>query len=141
MRSERRRGRQGRRRGGSPRMDRGGHEPEDALPGGRPRLAAWRESSLESLTRSPSMKFPAPLSRRPFLILLLASLVAPTALLRADEKPAGPKTVRLLTIGNSFSNNATKYLEDLVKADGNVLVRGNLSIGGSPLELHWGKVE
>lgn len=49
------------------------------------------------------------------------------------------KTVRLLTIGNSFSQNATKYLSGLVEAAGHELVHQPLAIGGATLELHANK--
>ena len=42
-----------------------------------------------------------------------------------------PKTVRILTIGNSFSANATKYLNDLAKAGGHKLIHNSLVIGGA----------
>ncbi len=51
-----------------------------------------------------------------------------------------PKTVRLLTIGNSFTQNATRYLASLAKVDGNRLVHLPLVVGGSALSLHWEKV-
>lgn len=56
--------------------------------------------------------------------------------------PAAPaKTVRLLTIGNSFSGNATHFLGDLAKAKGNVLVHQPMSIGGAAMEVHWTKIQ
>src|SRR5579872_5053748 len=61
---------------------------------------------------------------------------------RASARPAAPaRTVRLLTIGNSFSGNATHYLGDLAKSDGNALVHQPMSVGGAPMELHWGKIQ
>jgi len=61
---------------------------------------------------------------------------------RAAARPAAPaRTVRLLTIGNSFSGNATHYLGDLAKADGNALVHQPMSVGGAPMELHWEKIQ
>ncbi|MEY5015990.1 MAG: hypothetical protein RIS92_2348 [Verrucomicrobiota bacterium] len=53
--------------------------------------------------------------------------------------PANVKTVRLLTIGNSFSANATKYLEPLAKAAGHVLVHKPIVVGGASLQLHWNR--
>ncbi len=50
------------------------------------------------------------------------------------------KTVRVLTIGNSFSRNATHYLGDLAEAMGNKLVHGAIVVGGASLELHAGKM-
>ena len=71
------------------------------------------------------------------LILVLAPLVFGGASAAADE----PKTVRLLTVGNSFSQNATKYLDDLVKGSGDVLIHHQAAIGGGSLEQHWEKYE
>jgi hypothetical protein len=48
--------------------------------------------------------------------------------------------VRLLTIGNSFSANATRYLGDLAKAGGNTLIHRSIVVGGASLELHAGKM-
>ena len=49
----------------------------------------------------------------------------------------GPKHVRLLAIGNSFSQNATHYLPGIVEAAGDKLTFRTISIGGCPLERHW----
>lgn len=64
------------------------------------------------------------------LLLALWAVAAPQA-----------KTVRLLTIGNSFSGNATRYLGDLAKARGHVLVHQPMSIGGASMEVHWTKIQ
>lgn len=58
-----------------------------------------------------------------------------------DAAAGQPVTVRLLTIGNSFSQNATKYLDDLAAADGNVLVHQGAVIGGCTFSQHWARVE
>ena len=52
-----------------------------------------------------------------------------------------PKTVRILTIGNSFSANATKYLQDLTKAGGHTLIHNSLVIGGSSFQVHADKTK
>jgi hypothetical protein len=54
---------------------------------------------------------------------------------------ADARTLRLFTVGNSFSNNATKYLPDLVKAGGHELILGKAQTGGCSLERHWNAVE
>lgn len=61
----------------------------------------------------------------------------------AKLAPAGPsrKTVRLLTIGNSFSRNATHWLADLTAAAGHELIHHPLVVGGAPLSLHWDRAE
>jgi hypothetical protein len=69
-------------------------------------------------------------------IALLLGFVL-TSLLAA-EKPRGT-TIKLLTVGNSFSQNATKYLDRIVEADGNVLVHHRCVIGGSGPEQHLAK--
>ncbi len=61
----------------------------------------------------------------------------------ADRSPAaspeGQQHVRILTIGNSFTVNATRYLDEITEAEGHQLTHKMLSIGGSPLELHASK--
>lgn len=51
------------------------------------------------------------------------------------------KTVRLLTVGNSFSRNATTYLGEIAKADGNRLVHSDCIIWGGSISQHWARVE
>lgn len=59
-----------------------------------------------------------------------------------STKPAHKeKTIRLLTVGNSFSGNAVTYLNDLVAAAGHKLVLGRADLPGCWLELHWRHVE
>lgn len=68
--------------------------------------------------------------------LLLAS-GSDSRVLRAAEKPV--KTVRLLTVGNSFSQNATRQLGNLTTNAGHVLIHQPIVVGGASLELHWGR--
>ncbi len=78
------------------------------------------------------------------LALTLAAWLAPFPLGSLRAGPAGPpktKTVRLLTVGNSFSQNATRYLDGLVKAAGHTLIHRPLVIGGASLEVHWAKAQ
>lgn len=82
------------------------------------------------------------LTRRLALLFLVTSALG----LTAAEKPAAPasstgKTVRLLVVGNSFSGNATRHLGDLAKANGDTLIMRSCSVGGSSMELHWGKAQ
>lgn len=65
-----------------------------------------------------------------FVLLFVARLTA-------DEG----QTVRLLTIGNSFSANATRFLGDLAKAGGHQLIHRPIVVGGASLELHAGKMQ
>lgn len=50
---------------------------------------------------------------------------------------AQDQTIRILAIGNSFSEDAIEnYLYDLAKADNKKVIIGNLYIGGASIELH-----
>lgn len=82
--------------------------------------------------------------RRQLLLLVLAwavSTVRPCALTAADPAAAAPKTIRLFTVGNSFSQNATKYLADIAKTAGDTLIQGRAVIGGSSPAVHWARIE
>lgn len=50
-------------------------------------------------------------------------------------------TLRLFVVGNSFSNNATRFLPDLAKAGGHELIIGKAQTGGCSLERHWNAIE
>lgn len=81
------------------------------------------------------------------ILILLAGLAAAFSL-SAQEKypnnplPVNPDTLRILAIGNSFSDDATQYLPDLLEAAGihNVIL-GRLYIGGCTLERHCKEFE
>lgn len=51
------------------------------------------------------------------------------------------KLLKILAIGNSFSEDATRYLHQLAKAAGIDTKIANLYIGGCPLERHWKNIE
>lgn len=63
--------------------------------------------------------------------ILCTAIVLPAA-----DRERSPKTVRLLTVGNSFSRNATRYLADLAKADGHRLIHVPAVIGGAAFSTH-----
>ncbi|HYH67216.1 MAG TPA: DUF4886 domain-containing protein [Urbifossiella sp.] len=75
------------------------------------------------------------LTRR-FAALLLGLALLPPVVTAQEQR----KTVRLLTVGNSFSENATKYLAKIVEADGNALVHHRCVIGGSGPDQHLAKI-
>lgn len=57
--------------------------------------------------------------------------------LRGDNVAAAPKrTVRVLTIGNSFAGNACKYLKQIAADGGVEMVIGTANLGGCTLERH-----
>lgn len=60
----------------------------------------------------------------------------------ADVAPSKTaKTVRLLTVGNSFSQNATRFLPGLAKAGGHELIHRPIVVGGASLQLHAEKAQ
>lgn len=70
---------------------------------------------------------------RPLLLFVL--------LLSAASGFSEGRTVRLLTVGNSFSRNATNHLGGLAKAGGHTLVHRSIVVGGASLELHATKAQ
>lgn len=53
------------------------------------------------------------------------------------DKPSKDSVIKILAIGNSFSDDALEhYLYGLAKAGGYKVIIGNLYIGGAPLDLH-----
>ena len=54
-----------------------------------------------------------------------------------QNKPSKDGVIRILAIGNSFSDDAIEhYLFDLAKAEGYTVIIGNLYVAGAPLDLH-----
>lgn len=66
-----------------------------------------------------------------FSFLILAITLFLPALSAAQRD-----SLKLLTIGNSFSNDALGYLPNIAEAGGKTLLVGRASIGGCPLERH-----
>lgn len=66
------------------------------------------------------------------LFLLLAVALLPVS--------AAARTLRLFTVGNSFSNNAVRYLPDLAKEGGHTLIIGKAVKGGCSFQQHWDAV-
>lgn len=67
-----------------------------------------------------------------FRIVLLLLLALPFV--------AGARTLRLFTVGNSFSQNTTHYLPELAKEGGHELIIGRAVKGGGSLQQHWDAV-
>jgi len=85
--------------------------------------------------------FHAAVRTAPIMIAACLACVAVTS--RADG-PGGddaPHTVRLLTVGNSLSQDATRWLGHLARAAGRVLEREECVVGGASLEQHWRRAE
>ena len=79
-------------------------------------------------------------SRRGFHLFLASLLIATASMATAaDQTQPEKKTVRLLTIGNSFSRNATRYLPQLTEAGGHQLIHHPIVVGGASMQLHADK--
>ncbi|TWT59285.1 DUF4886 domain-containing protein [Allorhodopirellula solitaria] len=75
------------------------------------------------------------------LLIAIAYGLGSPATAQTPQTQSNPqqKHVRILTVGNSFTHNATRYLDELVAAAGHRLTHKMLSISGSPLRLHASK--
>lgn len=74
-----------------------------------------------------------------FTALLLA--VLGSGLIARAESAAPGRPVKLLTIGNSFADNATQYLPDLAQAEGKKLIIFRANLGGHSLQQHVGYLQ
>ncbi len=75
------------------------------------------------------------LKKARFVVLLLA--MAQTGF----SQQTASDTLRLFLIGNSFSQNASRYLPQLATEGGHTLVLGRAELGGCSLQRHWQHVE
>lgn len=70
-----------------------------------------------------------------FIILIALTIFQVYSL--PAQKVKDPDVLKILAIGNSFSEDALEnYLFDLAKANNKKIVIGNMYIGGAPIELH-----
>lgn len=78
------------------------------------------------------------MKRRKLIGLFVAT--AALAVCSPTASPAAAKTVRLLTVGNSFADNALTYLPQLAEAAGHELIVARANLGGCSFERHWNHV-
>ena len=58
------------------------------------------------------------------------------------EEPTIPKSIKILAIGNSFSDDATEHLFGILKDAGvEEVIIGNLYIGGCSIDTHWNNMK
>lgn len=70
-------------------------------------------------------------------ILLMLTLLIAFAVMGS-----GKRVIKVLAIGNSFSEDAVEqYLYELAAAQGDSLVIGNAYIGGCSIDRHWGNAQ
>ena len=73
-----------------------------------------------------------------FLLVTALSAICAKAQEEVITEPTRKDTIRLLTIGNSFSQDAVEqYLYELGKEVGVHMIIGNAYKGGQSLEQHW----
>ena len=72
-------------------------------------------------------------------LIAVLGIVGCGSTMRTQPARTSPATTELkvLAIGNSFTENTTRYLPDIVRAAGCKLTLGKATIGGSPLATHW----
>ena len=71
------------------------------------------------------------------LLAALALCVAPLPSFSGNNAESQTPTVRILAVGNSFSEDAIdQYFHELCEAAGKRVIIGNLYIGGCSLERH-----
>src|SRR5687768_15807027 len=95
-------------------------------------LTLFTQRSYRKYTGSQIMKGIA----RIYVLIQLGILICFTGV---AQQPG--KTLRVFLIGNSFSQNATRYLPQLAKEGGHSIEFGRAEIGGCPLQRHWDSVE
>ncbi len=73
-----------------------------------------------------------------FYLVVSAMLLLQVGGLAAEKTTTKAKTIRLLTVGNSFSRNATRYLPDMAKSmPGCKLILSRADVGGGRLDQHY----
>ena len=60
---------------------------------------------------------------------------------QANKPPVNQKSLKILAIGNSFTNRAIDYLPQLVNESGDSIVVACALIGSSSLETHWNNLQ
>ncbi len=79
---------------------------------------------------------PRPNSHRRCCATLVLALVV-VGLTTSAVKAEPPDTVRILTIGNSFAQNACRYLEPIAESAGRSIHIEKANLGGASLKRHW----
>lgn len=76
-------------------------------------------------------------TRKTIVALLITLLLSTLGFARTPHQYSAVDTIKLLAIGNSFSEDAIEnYLHELAAAIDQPIIIGNLYIGGAPISLH-----
>jgi len=74
------------------------------------------------------------------MMILWGYVIAPGACAAEENTPAQDKSIKILAIGNSFSQDAMQWQYQILEDAGySSVTLGNLVIGGSSLQKHWGQ--
>ncbi len=76
-----------------------------------------------------------------FLFILLLFIIGSVSATGQENTASEGRIIRILAIGNSFSDDGVEYLDELAQAAGVRLIIGNLYIGGCSLERHWNNIQ
>jgi len=80
------------------------------------------------------------LSKKKFRLFFIVLLITSPSVMLGQS--VNNDTLRVLAIGNSFSQDAIEQnLHELADAAGKHIIIGNLYIGGAPLSLHWKNIQ
>ena len=75
------------------------------------------------------------------LIIILSLLVLMISFPFGAEAEETAEPIKVLAIGNSFSQDAVSYLWEIAHADGVDMVVGNLVVAACSLEMHWNNAQ
>ncbi len=73
----------------------------------------------------------------PLSVLSLIKSIEKKLILKAIDIDLNPKTIKILAIGNSFSEDAVYWLYDIAKSAGVDIIVGNVYFSGCSLKTHW----
>ncbi len=76
-----------------------------------------------------------------FLVLVFSGSLSAQQSGSGEKVSKSTDSIRLFVIGNSFSQNATRYLPQLATEGGHKLVIGRAELGGASMKRHWDAVE
>ncbi|QMW04590.1 DUF4886 domain-containing protein [Spirosoma foliorum] len=89
------------------------------------------------------MRILRPIGQQRVCLLLLLCFIRVIAFSQSTPTAvnSGKQPIHLFMIGNSFSQNASKFLPELSKEGGHELIIGRAELGGSSLQRHWEHAE
>lgn len=76
--------------------------------------------------------------KRVLILLFISSFyLFQSTFAESPNREKATETIRILTIGNSFADNACEYLKEITESvDGYEIIIGKANIGGAPMDKH-----